>query len=54
MAVLSKHGAPDPVVPLDVFLSDDPELALVHADMHAWSEAHPCDCHALCVCEEEE
>lgn len=35
-----------------VFFGPDPALALVHADMGAWREAHPCDCEALCVCEE--
>jgi hypothetical protein len=29
----------------------DPGLALVHADMGAYLEAHPCVCPALCECE---
>lgn len=31
---------------------DDPALALVTADMDAWSDAHPCECAGLCTCEE--
>jgi hypothetical protein len=41
------------VVDEQTFLGDDPALALVTANMHAWLEAHPCDCEALCVCDEE-
>lgn len=37
-----------------LLLSDDPELALVHADMAAWHQAHPCNCHAMCTCREYE
>lgn len=47
-----KHGAPTEL-PLDVWLGDDPELALAVADMDEWALAHPCDCHAMCVCDEE-
>jgi hypothetical protein len=48
------HGAPADLFPLDVWLSDDPELALAVADMAAWHEAHPCDCETLCsTCEDE-
>lgn len=32
--------------------TDDPELALVNADMHHWLETHQCDCEALCTCED--
>jgi hypothetical protein len=46
----SRHATMDDV-PVDVFLTD-PGLALVHADMGAWLEAHPCVCPALCECEE--
>jgi hypothetical protein len=35
-----RHAATDDI-PVDVFLTD-PGLALVHADMGAWLEAHPC------------
>ena len=49
-----RHGEPQAEVPADVFFSDDPALALVHADMAAWMEAHPCDCHAGCECDEEQ
>lgn len=38
--------------PLEVWLGDDPELALVHADMDAWMDAHPCECESLCECED--
>jgi hypothetical protein len=48
-----RHGDPQSEVPVEVFLSDDPDLAMVHADMAAWMEAHPCACEAGCVCEEE-
>lgn len=44
------HGGSEPV-PLELLLADDPDLALVNADMHAWLEAHPCDCEALCECD---
>lgn len=52
-----KHGEYDDEFPLAVFLGPDPELALVHADMDAWEEAHPCDpvlCEAYCTCHERE
>ncbi len=48
-----RHGAPAPV-PVEALLTDDPDLWLVTADMHAWSESHPCECHATCECEEDE
>lgn len=37
---------------LPMWLGPDPDLAMVEADMRAWEEAHPCECDALCVCEE--
>jgi len=40
--------------PQDVFLSDDPALAMVHADMGAWLKARDCDCHALCTGHDED
>lgn len=43
------HGAPS-LVPVEALLSDDPELALVTADMDVWAAAHPCVCEALCEC----
>ena len=49
--VTARHGQPANPVPLDVFLSDDPDLAMVFADMEAWMDAHPCECEALCECE---
>lgn len=49
-----KHGEYDDEFPIAVFLGPDPELALVHADMDAWLEAHPCDCDAKCTCEQDE
>lgn len=48
------HGGPVEEPPQDVFLSDDPDLAMVHADMAAWLLAHPCDCHADCKCDDAE
>ena len=46
-----RHGGPVEEPPQDVFLSDDPAVGMVHADMGAWLRAHPCDCEALCECE---
>jgi hypothetical protein len=45
------HGRPAPV-PIDALLHDDPDIWLAVADMSAWSEAHPCECEALCECTE--
>jgi hypothetical protein len=39
-------------VPIDALLADDPDVWLAIADMRAWSEAHPCECEALCECEQ--
>jgi hypothetical protein len=50
----TRHGVLEIEFPLAVWVGDDPDLALVHADMAAWAEAHPCDCHALCRCKEKE
>ena len=36
-----KHGEPQHEVGSE-FFGDDPELALVNADMTAWREANPC------------
>jgi hypothetical protein len=49
---IRKHGDPNPTVPLDVFLSDDPDLALAHANTHTWYLAHDnnCQCNGLCQC----
>ena len=44
------HGHSSPV-PIDALLGDDPDLWLVTGDMRAWSEAHPCGCDAICVCD---
>jgi hypothetical protein len=44
------HGYPTPL-PVDALLAEDPDLWLAAADMRAWSEAHPCECEALCECE---
>ena len=49
--VTRRHGQPANPVPLDVYLGDDPDLAMVEADMDTWMDAHPCDCEALCVCD---
>ena len=48
------HGGPVEEPPQDVFLSDDPALAMVHAPMASWLQAHPCDCHARCECDDWE
>lgn len=46
-----RHGGPVEEPPQDVFLSDDPALALVRADMVSWLKAHPCDCPDICRCD---
>lgn len=38
-------------VPVGVWLSSDPALALARADMTAWADAHPCECEAICECD---
>jgi hypothetical protein len=51
---MTRHGDTTPLTfdqELAYMLSDDPRLALVHADLDAWHEAHPCECPALCTCE---
>jgi hypothetical protein len=49
-SLLSGHGQPR-LVPIDALLGADPDLWLAMANMRAWSEAHPCECEALCECE---
>lgn len=46
-----EHGRAGPV-PIDALLADDPDVWLAVADMRAWSEAHPCECEALCKCDQ--
>ena len=41
------HGHSSPV-PIDALLADDPDLWLVNRRLRAWSDAHPCECEALC------
>jgi hypothetical protein len=48
---MTAHGHPSQV-PIDALLSDDPDLWLVTADVRAWSDAHACECEALCECDE--
>jgi len=48
---MNRHGDPLPV-PIEALLSVDPELHLVTADLRAWVDAHPCECEALCTCED--
>lgn len=50
-----RHGEVLDEFPLDVWLSDDPELALVGADMHTWYLAHDadCRCEGVCICQGE-
>ncbi len=50
--MLDRHAAVEPV-DLPTFFGQDPELALVHADPVAWSDAHPCDCDGLCLCDDQ-
>ena len=51
--MVTRHGRHVEEPPQDVFLSDDPHIALIHADMGAWLRAHPCDCHGpVCRCDE--
>jgi hypothetical protein len=47
------HGAPSEVDPA-AFLGDDPALSLVTANQVAWSLAHPCECEALCTCDDDD
>jgi hypothetical protein len=49
-----RHGegdARDYLAALAQLDTDDPDLALVYADMHLWNLAHPCECEALCTCD---
>ena len=48
-----RHGGPRPI-DVTTWLGDDPHLALVTADMGEWVAAHPCDCEALCSCDEQD
>jgi hypothetical protein len=47
-----RHGGTTPIPP-EALLADDPDLALATADMGAWADAHPCDCDALCECDNQ-
>jgi hypothetical protein len=47
------HGAASEV-DAAVFFGTDAALALVTADPVAWSLAHPCDCEALCTCDDDD
>lgn len=48
-----RHDLTDasPVSP-EAALADDPELWLVLANLSVWAAAHPCECEALCTCDE--
>lgn len=46
------HNQPNNEVHLETWLGADPALALVTADLKAYSDAHPCECEALCECED--
>lgn len=53
----ARHGGPVEEPPQDVFLSSDPHIGLVHANMHTWLQAHPCTCHQdhlVCRCLDDE
>lgn len=50
---VTRHGGgPQPAS--DDVPWDDVDLALVHADMHAYSLLHPCECEARCCCEDDD
>jgi len=52
---MRRHGQPANPVPLDVFLSDDPDLGMVEADMDAWNAAHGCRGYwGQCDCDADE
>lgn len=49
-----RHGQPWDVAPeeiLAVFLSNDPDLVFVGANMGVWMDARACRCHAMCICD---
>lgn len=48
------HGLTATTVPLEAALTDDPDLHLAQADMHAYFLAHDdrCECDGVCVCQE--
>ena len=48
---VTAHGGSEPV-DLSIFLGPDPHLALAMADLDAWLAAHPCECEALCECDQ--
>lgn len=48
-----KHGNNFKPPPVTAMLEEDPDMWLVTADMRAWSEAHPCNCEAICKCDEQ-
>lgn len=50
----SSHILPPSEIPIEIWLSNDPELALVHADMNEWADAHPCTCETLCECDKND
>jgi hypothetical protein len=47
------HGRYYPLT-VDDLTAPDADLRLVWADASAWADAHPCDCDALCVCDDVE
>jgi hypothetical protein len=47
------HGRTYPLTVYDL-TALDADLRLAWADASAWDDAHPCDCDALCVCEDAE
>jgi hypothetical protein len=47
------HGRSYPLT-YDDLTAPDVDLRLAWADASAWADAHPCDCDALCVCEDAE
>lgn len=52
MTAIARHGETPGVTEPELLLADDADLANVFADLAAWSESHPCECEALCECDE--
>lgn len=49
-----RHGEVSGDIDQATFLGDDPALALVTASMDDWLAAHPCECDALCACDQDD
>jgi hypothetical protein len=53
VTAIARHGETTGVTDPELLLGDDPDLANVFADLAAWQLAHPCDCEALCECDDQ-